>query len=107
LPRYWAHGSGIFGLTGLLVWLLLWLRDLPVLDSDLPKLMMRQKSCFWLMILVSTIAVALVSLFSPMHYSETIQAIVVRGVVGAISGFCLGIGLYAIVFWGMRFGRKI
>jgi hypothetical protein len=113
LPLYKVlqYSSGILGLLALAIWLFIWSQQLLILDTelDLPKLTLWQKKYCLIMMLIVAIVTALISIFSPTQSSDTIQAIVVRGIVGAISGFCLGFGGYAIGFWATiaKFHNKI
>jgi hypothetical protein len=111
LPLYkiLQYSNGILGLLALVIWFVIWSQRLPIVHTnlDLPTLTLRQKNYCLLMMLSIAIATALFTIFSATQSPDLIQAIVVRGVVGAISGLGLGFGVYAIGFWGLHHAQKL
>jgi hypothetical protein len=96
------YGSGILGLLGLAMWLILWFRQLPTpVASDRSPKQHRiwQQALVWMMILLIAFITSVIAVMINSHAGDRIQSIVVRAVVGGIAGFWFGFGMYAIGFW--------
>jgi hypothetical protein len=99
LPIYklLQYGSGVCGLAGLVRWFGLWQAQAPVQRSA-PMLSKRHQAIVWCGIGLTTLM--MMGLAIGLHHSplDTTSTIVVRAIIGAISGSFVGLGLYAIGF---------
>jgi hypothetical protein len=100
LPIYklLQYGSGVFGLAGLARWFGLWQAQAPV-GRSVPMLSKRHQAIVWCGIGLTTLM--MMGLAIGLHRSplDTTSTIIVRAIIGAISGWFVGLGLYAIGFW--------
>jgi Domain of unknown function (DUF4184) len=96
------YGGGIFGLLGLLIWFLVWFEHSkqPVVNPmPLIILYVRDRIIAWRIILSISIAFAIVAVILHAHPEDGLSSIVVRAVVGGISGLFIGFVVYSIGFW--------
>jgi Domain of unknown function (DUF4184) len=100
LPIYkiLQYSSGILGLLALLIWFLIWfypIKQQPIAGS----LNWRSQMGAWVMILTIATLFSGIAIVGHAHPEDTSSAIIIRAVIGAISGFLIGLSGYAIGFW--------
>lgn len=99
------YGGGIFGLLGLSIWFLVWFQQSKKQQASnlcaAVKLNFRDRVIVWMVILSSTIGFALFAITLHAYPEDTLSGIVVRAVVGAISGLSIGFVVYSIGFWSI------
>jgi hypothetical protein len=99
--KFLQYGGGILGMIALLVWLGIWLRQNQQLTRT------RTLNTYWkfLAVFVVTLCAATVAgIAMEMHrrVGDTTYELVIRAVIGCISGLFLGLSLYSALFWVMR-----
>ncbi len=101
LYKLLQYGSGIFGLCGLSIWFLVWLLKTQPRQSK-QALPVRWKLLATSCILLTSCILALIAV--KLHIAEdgSFSGIVVRAVIGSISGLFLGCLLYSVVFWKLK-----
>jgi Domain of unknown function (DUF4184) len=95
------YGSGVFGLCGLSVWFLVWLKNQPRQQSKktLPVLWkLLISSC----ILLTSCIFALIAVKLHLADDGSFSGIVVRAVIGSISGLFIGCLCYSAAFWNLK-----
>jgi hypothetical protein len=102
------YGGGIFGLLGLSIWFLVWFQQSPQQATDLfdgVKLNFRDRVIVWMLILAISSTFAIVAVIVHAHPEDVISAMVVRAIVGSISGLFIGFVVYSIGFWSIFYNR--
>jgi hypothetical protein len=92
------YGSGLFGLVGLWVWARQSWSQVTV-ERTIESLPMRGKAIVWCGIGLTALLMMGLAIVWDAIPGEGMAAIVVRAIIGAISGSFVGLGLYAIGFW--------
>jgi hypothetical protein len=98
------YGGGIFGLLGLSLWFLVWFQQSkPQIDNpvDTVTLNFRERIIVWTIVLSIAVIFAMIAVILHAHPEDGLSAIVVRAVVGSISGLFIGFVVYAIGFWSI------
>jgi Domain of unknown function (DUF4184) len=100
LPLYklLQYGSGLFGLLGLGVWAMRWWAQ-AIVKPSIESLSRRGKAIAGLAIGLMAVLMMVWAIVRDATPGEGIAAIVVRAIIGAISGSSVGLVLYSIGFW--------
>jgi Domain of unknown function (DUF4184) len=98
LYKLLQYGSGLFGLLGLGVWTMRWLAS-SVAEPSIESLSSRGKVIAWLTIGLMAVLLMGLAIVRDATPGEGVAAIVVRAIIGVISGSFVGMVLYAIGFW--------
>jgi hypothetical protein len=101
------YGGDIFGLLGLSIWFLVWLQQSkPQIDDPIDSftLNVRDRIIVWTIVLSIAVIFAMIAVIIHAHPEDGLSSIVVRAVVGSISGLLIGFVVYSIGFWSM-FGK--
>ncbi len=98
LYKLLQYGSGLFGLVGLGVWAIGWWSQAIVAPS-IESLSSRGKAIAGLTIGLMAVLLMVWAIVRDATPGEGMAAIVVRAIIGAISGSFVGMLLYAIGFW--------
>jgi Domain of unknown function (DUF4184) len=103
LPLYklLQYGSGIFGLFALSIWFVVWFLKTQ------PRQQQKTLAVRWKLLASSLILLAsciLAAIAVKLHLAEdgSFSGIVVRAVIGAISGLFLGCCFYSAAFWNFK-----
>lgn len=109
LPIYklLQYGSGIFGLGALSVWFLLWLLKTQPCQQSKKLLPMGWKLLATGCIFLTSSIFALIAVRLHLVEDGSFSGIVVRAVIGAISGLFIGSFFYAVAFWNLKVFRQI
>lgn len=103
--KLFQYGGGVFGLLGLSIWFLAWFQQSNNQPAtalfDAVKLNFRDRVIIWMVILSSAIIFAIVAIILHAHPEDGLSSIVVRAVVGGISGLFIGFVVYSIGFWSI------
>lgn len=108
LPLYklLQYGSGIFGLCGLSIWFLVWLLKTQPRQSK-QALPVRWKLLATSCILLTSCILALIAVKLHLAEDGSFSGIVVRAVIGSISGLFLGCLFYSALFWKIKGFQKL
>ncbi len=98
LYKLLQYGSGLFGLLGLGVWAIRWIAD-SVVEPSIESLSSRGKAIAGLTIGLMAVLLMVWAIVRDATPGEGMAAIVVRAIIGAISGSFVGVVLYAVGFW--------
>ncbi len=100
LPIYkiLQYSSGILGLLALLIWFLIWFDPIKQ-QSVVGSLNWRHQMVAWGMILTTAALFASMAIVRHAHPGDALSALIIRAVVGGISGLFVGLVGYAIGFW--------
>ena len=103
LPLYklLQYGSGIFGLGGLSIWFLVWLLKTKPRPSK-ETLPVRWKLLATGCILLTSCILALIAVKLHLAEDGSFSGIVVRSIIGFISGLFLGCLFYSAAFWKLK-----
>lgn len=92
------YGGGIFGVLALLIWFVIWLNQAKTY-SPVETLNSRWRGLAIFCIVLCSLIVAWVAGVVNQVGGETSYAVIVRAVIGCISGLSLGLFLYSVAFW--------
>ncbi|WP_293350691.1 MULTISPECIES: DUF4184 family protein [unclassified Microcoleus] len=108
LPLYklLQYGSGIFGLCGLSIWFLVWLLNTQ------PRQRQETLPISWKLLATGCILLTsgiFAAIAIKLHLAEdgSFSGIVVRAVIGSISGLFIGVFLYSATFWKLKGFQKL
>jgi hypothetical protein len=102
--KIFQYGGGILGLLGLSIWFLVWFQQSKqqVGDPiDSIALNFRDRIIVWTMVLSIAVTFAIIAIIRHAHPEDTLSSIVIRAVVGSISGLFIGFVVYSIGFWSI------
>ncbi|MEG4805585.1 MULTISPECIES: DUF4184 family protein [unclassified Microcoleus] len=96
------YGSGILGLCGLSIWLLVWLLKTQPRQQSKEMLPVRWKLLAKSCIFMTSCIFALIAVNLHLAEDGSFSGIFVRAVIGSISGLFIGCLLYSAVFWKLK-----
>lgn len=96
------YGSGILGLCGLSIWFLVWLLKTQPRQQSKEMLPVRWKLLATGCILLTSCMFALIAVNLHLAEDGSFSGIVVRAVIGSISGLLLGCLFYSAAFWKFK-----
>jgi hypothetical protein len=104
LPIYklLQYGSGIFGIGGLSIWFLLWLSKTQPRQQSKETLSVSWRVLITGCILLTSCILALIAVKLHLAEDGSLSGIVVRAVIGSISGLFIGCLFYSAAFWKLK-----
>jgi Domain of unknown function (DUF4184) len=109
LPIYkiLQYSGGIFGLLALLIWFVFWFQQAQPQppSNDRQRLTRRHQVIAWVVILTIAAIFSGIAIQRQAYPEDGLAAMIVRAVIGGISGLVVGMGVYAIGFW-LVMGKK-
>lgn len=106
LYKFLQYGSGIFGLFALSVWFAIWfLKTQP--RQQHKTLAVRWKLVASGLILLASCILAVIAVKLHLAEDGSFAGIVVRAIIGAISGLFIGCFFYSAAFWNIKSFQKL